>query len=429
MSQTNSEFFHEKILPNGLRVLVHEMPYASSVTVEIKVKAGSRYEPIPGISHFLEHMIGEGSKNYPSPIDIIKAIKRFGGMKSFWTGLETVSYLIKVPFETKTFAFQFLKELLFNPLMTSEAIKREKKIILREYNEYINDPIRYTVDGMLPQHLWGKDNPLGRSSLGTKQSILAISRDALLDFHQKFYTPSNIVLSIAGNITKEEAFELSSTNFGDLPSSKVRNLKPPHNFYLPINRGVLIGKRNIGEAFIALGIVTDITFHDQSFPSLSILNSLIGDHMFNKFVYDASISYTAGFRPISVLFDHSTLTFFSQVSPKKVEKGIKLLVNEINRIEINDQVLQDAKNSTKSSLFLSFADTDDYADFIGMQKLLWDYVKSPKQFRQEINQASLEDVFKLKEKYINSKHSGLVILGPVKTSLQKKFNQIFSSME
>jgi predicted Zn-dependent peptidase len=192
---------------------------------------------------------------------------------------------------------------------------------------------------------------------------------------------------------------------------------------------VLIEKRNISEAFIALGIVTDITFHDQSFPSLSILNSLIGDHMFNKFVYNAGISYTAGFRPISVLFDHSTLTFFSQVSPKKVEKGIKLLVNEINRIEINDQVLQDAKNSTKSSLFLSFADTDDYADFIGMQKLLWDYVKSPKQFRQEINQASLEDVFKLKEKYINSKHSGLVILGPVKTSLQKKFNQIFRSMK
>lgn len=317
MSQIDAEFLQEKVLPNGLNILVHEMLYANSITVEIKIRAGSRYEPIPGLSHFLEHMIGEGSKNYPSPNDIRKAVKRCGGMSSFRTDREMVSYKIKLPSESKVFAFEFLKELLFYPLMAPEAIKRERKIILREYAEYIDDPTRYTMYGILPQHLWGKDDPLGRNVLGTKQSLLRISRNNLIEFHQKFYTPLNMVLSIAGNITKEEAFELSSTNFGELPPTKAQNEKTSYSFYLPTLRGVLIEKRNIHQVSIALGIVTDITFHDRDFSSLAVLNSLIGDQILDTFIYDVGISYTADFCPISVAPDHSMLVFFCQVSPKK----------------------------------------------------------------------------------------------------------------
>jgi len=424
-SPGTDKFLFRKVLGNGLRVLVHEMPYANSVTAEISIKAGSRYEPIPGISHFLEHMIYEGSKKYPSARDIYRVVKRFGGRTGATTSRERVTYNIKLPVESRIFAFEFLRDLLFNPLISPDAVARQKEIIIREKSEFIHDLGKY-VNDLLFCHLWGENHPLGRSTVGTEQSISRISREDLVNFHRKFYTPSNMVLSVAGNITKEEAFQLSSTGFENLPSAKTQNEKTPLIF--PNHRGILIEERKIQQSVIALGIVTDITFHDQNFPALSVLNSLIGNQIFFKFTHELGIAYTADFFPVTIFSDHSMLVLNCYVNPENTEKAFRLAVKNIKNAEINSQSLQEAKNGVKSSLFLQLADSDDYADFIGSQEVLYGAVKTPQQIKEAIDHVSLKDIRKLKREWISEEHSGAVILGPIKTSLQNKFNKILGLM-
>jgi predicted Zn-dependent peptidase len=401
------------------------MPYANSVTAEIFVKAGSRYEPIPGISHFLEHMIDEGSQNYPSPRDIRKIVKKHGAMTRFSTYKDYVSYRIKVPSEHKVFSFQFLKELLFNPLIAHEAIEKEKKIILREIAQLIDDTFQYTIYELLPRHIWGRDHPLGRSALGSKKSITSISRNDLVDFHQKFYTPSNIVLAVAGNVDADEVFELSERHFGDLLQT-TQEQKTSTIFNLPYNRGILVQKRNSQQSSIAISIATNITFPDNDFAALVVLNNLIGNQIFYKFIYDLGICYVADALPINVSTDNSELIFIVQVSPEKTEKAFKLLVNEMKNAEINNETLEEAKNDAKRILFLTISDTDEHTGFIGMQEILYGDVKSPQQMKMAVDHVSLEDVDRLKREWISEEHSGSVILGPVKTSLKKKLSNTWA---
>lgn len=428
MNQENPEFIRRKILANGLTILIHEMPQANSVTVRTVIRTGYSHGPkeAAGTAHFLEHMIFEGSKKYPSRKDIDQTVQKFGGDFNAFTSNEQTIYTVKIPSESKGFAFGFFREVLFHPLILPEAVEREREIIMREIDEGIDKSTEnYLLGVILQKHLLGKDHPLTWGYQEYREPNGRISPTDLSDWHRRFYTPSNIILIIAGNISAEEGLGLAEKHFGDLPySSEPPSTVPPVR--LSRKRDVRIIRKPHGKSTtIAIGFLTGILYHHPDCPALEILNNLIKRQVFDKFVYGLGISYSARTHPIEISTNYSQLTVCVQVGTKRTEQAVAALINQINELKITPETLQAAKNTTKAEWFLDMADSDDYVDFIEIQDLYSGIVKSPQQIKAEIDAVSIEDVLRLKRKWLTPEYAAMVVRGRIPSSLKKKINAMF----
>src|SRR5713101_821584 len=187
------------ILPNGVRVVTEHMPHVRSVSVGIWIGTGSREEAPheAGISHFIEHMVFKGTKNR-SAEQIARSVDSIGGGLDAFTSKELVSYNVKVLDEHLPEAFDVVADLVRNPRFDPADIDKEKGVIIEEIKMEVDSP-EYLIHEIFSSNFW-KGHSLGRPILGTKQTIRGFDRDKIERYYRQFYTPSNILVTAAGNL-------------------------------------------------------------------------------------------------------------------------------------------------------------------------------------------------------------------------------------
>lgn len=416
-----NSFVYKKKLPNGLKVLVHEMPWAQSVSIRLLISAGPRWEDSKtnGIAHFLEHMLLEGSQKYPSARELGKTISNLGGTYSAYTNKEYVMYQIKVPTKYASSATEIIREFVFNPIMDKAAVLKEKGIIKSELKRSNDDPNSHSWD-LIREFAW-KGHILGEKTLGTFNSIKRINRNDLVKYHQNFYCSNNAILVIAGNIDKEKALKLVSENFGDLKPQlklKLTNTLPKFN---KEKSKIFIENKKLEEThFFIVFSTKGKGENSQELPKIQILSQLLGREIFYKLVYGLGISYSAFSYPYLVLND-GLLVVGAGVHPEKTEEAINIMIDEISNLKITKESFFEAKESLKGNLTLDIADTDEYAHFIGEQELYTGKIKSPEEIRSIIDGITLESINKLRKTIITNKNSALIVLGPISKNKLKKF--------
>ena len=192
--------FQKTTLDNGLRVVTCEMPHTRSVSISVFIGVGSRYESTEraGVSHFVEHMVFKGTTRRPAPGEISAIIEATGGLLNAGTEQEMTVFWCKVAEPHFQDSLDLLIDMLRDSLLDPEGIEKERMVVLDELG-LINDNPGSKVDALTDQMLW-PDHPLGRDIGGTKESVAGITRDMLLEHIERYYTPSNTVVSVASNI-------------------------------------------------------------------------------------------------------------------------------------------------------------------------------------------------------------------------------------
>ena len=182
-------------LPNGLTIIYNEKK-RDSVVVEVMIKVGSNNEAVDkqGLSHFLEHMLFEGTKRFPTSKELATHLENTGGISGAWTNKENVIYYVKVPKWHLEVAFEYLSEILFNSTLSKEAVEKEKKIIQEELNRK-NDNVEVQIFDEWFEWAWGKDQTLGRSTIGNKETINRVTKAKLKNYLDFFYF--NVMLLFA----------------------------------------------------------------------------------------------------------------------------------------------------------------------------------------------------------------------------------------
>ena len=202
-------------LTNGVRVISEEMPHVRSVSLGVWIRTGSRRETSEenGISHFIEHMVFKGTKNR-SAEEIARSVDSIGGGLDAFTAKEMVSYNTKVLDEHLPLAFDVLADMVRNPLFREEDIEKEKGVILEELKMEVDNP-EYLLHDIFSSNFW-KDHPLGKPILGTKDTVRAFDRRMIGDYYRRYYSPSNILITAAGNLNHERLVDLARQHFEDL---------------------------------------------------------------------------------------------------------------------------------------------------------------------------------------------------------------------
>ena len=205
--------FRSHTLENGLEVVAECNDEAYSTALGFFVKTGSRDEtdPVAGVSHFLEHMAFKGTPSRTAD-DVNREFDEMGAHYNACTGEENTIYYAAVLPEYQHRAVELLGDIM-RPSLREEDFQTEKQVIVEEIHMYEDVP-PFGADDKCKAAYFGT-HPLARSILGTVQSINDLKVEAMRDYFQHRYCPSNIALVGAGRVDFDAMVETAQRVCGD----------------------------------------------------------------------------------------------------------------------------------------------------------------------------------------------------------------------
>ena len=219
--------FHEARLANGLQIITEINPGVHSVGLSFFVKTGSRDETdeIAGVSHFLEHMAFKGNEQFQAD-DVNRIFDEVGAKYNAATGEEVTMFYAAVLPEYLERTMELLSALIRPSLRTTD-FDLEKNVILEEIGMYDDMPGYVAYDKVMHRHFAG--HPLGRSVLGTRETISPLAADQMRAYHAQRYTAGNIVLAVTGHTAWETVRGLAEKYCASWPAGNPgRTVTAPH---------------------------------------------------------------------------------------------------------------------------------------------------------------------------------------------------------
>ena len=198
-TQVATSNYNKTVLSNGIRVVSESIPHVKSVSLGVWVDVGSRDESDldNGITHFIEHMVFKGTGKR-SAREIAEFVEDIGGYLNAFKTKENTCFYVRVLSEHLKEGVEILADIVQNPTFDKREIEKEKKVVYEEikdveddFEDYIGDLLEYQI-----YH----PHPLGLPIIGTRETVSGFTREKLFEHLRKFYNPSNIVVSAAGNL-------------------------------------------------------------------------------------------------------------------------------------------------------------------------------------------------------------------------------------
>ena len=199
---------------NGLRVVCVEMPHLHAAELAIYLKVGGRNDPPgkSGLSHFLEHMLFRGTRDFASSLEIENAFEAIGGAPNAATDAESTCYYSRVHPDHVHRGMEIFASMLLWPQL--EGLEIEKRIILEEAREDLNEQgEEINPDTIISRLLWPR-HPLGLPTIGTSESIAGMSCHDMESHLAAFYRPNRAVVVVSGPVRSHEVFASAEDVFG-----------------------------------------------------------------------------------------------------------------------------------------------------------------------------------------------------------------------
>lgn len=221
---TSEQAIIRHTLPNGLRVVVLELPHVHTLELGVFVQAGPRFEHKrdQGISHFTEHMLFKGTRNRPGTFRLHAEVERLGTPIQALTGRDHCQYAFTLPPRNLPRALALFADIIAHP--SFDGIETERQIILEEL---LGDRNEAGEDVNLDNHaralLW-PEVPVSTPIVGNEANVRRFSQQDLFRHHARHYTGSSMLLYFVGAIRADEALALAEQHFGQLPSGEVLTL-------------------------------------------------------------------------------------------------------------------------------------------------------------------------------------------------------------
>ena len=399
-------------LPNGVRVITERMRNVRSVSVGVWIGTGSREEQPHelGISHFVEHMVFKGTKNR-SAEEIARSVDSIGGGLDAFTSKELVSYNVKVLDEHLPEAFDVVADLVRNPLFEKKDIEKEKGVILEELKMEVDNP-EYLIHEIFQRNFW-KGHALGLPILGTKRTIRSFDRDTVERYYRQYYTPSNILITAAGNLTHKQMLHLAEERFADLKRTKLTPVVHEPQPHAPL---IFRNKSSLEQVHVYLGVPSIPMPHESRFACY-ILNAILGGGMSSRLFQNIrekqGLAYTV-YSELAMYRDAGCMLIYAGTSLKSARKVIESIVHELREISehlATPEEMRRAKDHLKGSFVLGLESTSSRMMSLARQELYFKRFFSLDEMLNRIEAVQPEEVQKLAEQFFDPQRMAVAMLG------------------
>ncbi|NQT06042.1 MAG: insulinase family protein [Candidatus Omnitrophica bacterium] len=413
--------YHKTVLPNGLRVMIVDMPHMESVSLGIWIGTGGRYENMQnaGISHFLEHMVFKGTETRSNKV-LKESIEGIGGSLNGFTGEEATCYFVKVPKKFTELGLDVLSDMAINPKLSAKEIDREREVIFEEIKMYKDRPDHY-VHQLLCELMW-PNHPLGMPLVGTEKILEKIDKTRLLEYKERFYRPENIVICVCGQIEEEVFIKYVKKHLSRLEKGmphrykkfQSRQKKRQHNFY----------KKDIEQMHLNIGFHNVSRFHTDKYTS-SLLNIILGGNMSSRLFHEVrekkGLAYDIS-ASVKHYSDTGAFIIGAGVDSKKLKKAIEVIMKELKKIKktrVQSGEFQRAKDFYKGQLCMALDDTLNRMLWMGDKLIAKDINYNTDEIIDSINMVTPDMVMELAKKIFRPNNMNISLVGPISKKDQR----------
>ncbi len=358
-------------LSNGIKIVSEFTPHYKSFSMGFWFNVGSRDENLSenGISHFIEHMFFKGTIKRTSK-QITDAIESSGGYINAFTSKEQICIYVRGLEEYFEKYFDVLSDMIQNPLFKESHIRTEAGVVIEELNDIEDNPEELIFDKFETELF--KGNSLANPIIGTKENIKSFNSKSLIRFTKKYFTTSNLVISVSGSIEHEKILKLASSKINQLETGKPIKRKSLNKMF---SRDVFIQKE-INQIYTILGTDT-YGFNDKRRLNIKVLSTLLGENSGSKLFQAVREKHGMAYQINTFLnsyVDVSSFGIFFSTNEANWEKANKIVMKQINEIKngkVSEKQIQQVKRYIKGSMILGLENTTNR--MMGMANSLFHY--------------------------------------------------------
>ena len=409
-----TESVHRKTtLENGVRILTKKMSHVRSVSMGVWVNVGARDESSEesGLSHFIEHMIFKGTKNRTG-FQIAKEFDAIGGQTNAYTSMEHTCYHARVldsHLETMT---EILSDIFLNSQFNERDVQSERPVILQEIGMVEDSPDEY-IHILAGNGFWG-DHPLGRSILGTRDNITGFSAQRIKNFFHRFYLPTQIVISAAGNLDHDRFVDFIGNAFQSVSTGD----KLPERVTPNSCANVSLNYRDLEQVHICLG-TQGLSITDPRRYAFSIMNTILGGNMSSRMFQEIREKRGLAYAVYTFILSHIDAGMFgvyAGVAPDKALESIELILKELRTLKstpVDASELRGAKEFMKGNLLLASDSVDNQMVRLAQNEIHFDRYVPLQEILDRVESVTVDDIMELAQTLFQKDQLVLTLLGPV----------------
>jgi zinc protease len=409
----------EKVLPNGLKVLMKEVHKAPVVTFQIWYNVGSRNECLgkTGMSHMLEHMMFKGTKKH-GPKTFSQIVQRNGGNDNAFTSRDYTAYFETFAADRIGISLDLESDRMQGLLLDPRELQSEREVVKEERRmRYEDDPVNTMEEQMMSVAF--SAHPYQWPVIGWMSDINSFTRDDLYKHYRAYYVPNNATIVVVGDFDTAALLPRIEKYFGrmrrgpDVPA--VSAAEPPQRG----ERRVMVKKQAELPAVFA-GYKTPTLKHPDSY-ALEVLQGILSSgkssRLYRSLIYEKQLALYAGGEYDNVSKDPNLFIAYAGVMPGKTTEEVeKALYAEIGRLKtepVTDEELQKAKNQIEAHFIMGQDSIFYQAMLLGQFETVADW-KLLEKYVGAIRAVTREDVMRVAKEYFSEDNRTVGILIPVK---------------
>jgi predicted Zn-dependent peptidase len=405
-----------KELPGGLRIFSEPLSEATSVSLGVWIRAGSRDErdEVAGITHLMEHMLFKGTPSM-NALGIAEAFESIGAQENAATGEEyTVLYARFLP-EHLERALDIMSDMVLRPTLVD--LEREREVIVEEIRMYEDRP-----DQLADEYLSGlifHGDPLGRPIIGSVETVRGVDHDTLKRFHDHTYTAPNVFVVGAGKLDGEAFERIVEEKLSGLPEGMpferaAQIERPESRFFYKF--------KETEQYHVAMGSLGIPASSDDRF-AMSALNNVLGGGMSSRLFQEvrekrglayAVYSYHQGYS------DAGAAKMYVGSTTGNVEEAVKVIAEQLDVIReepVGEEELHRTREQLKSSTILALESTAARMTRIGRSLITNAELLTPEEIAARIDAVTAEDLQRLANDHLKLENMYLSAVGPEELDL------------
>jgi predicted Zn-dependent peptidase len=398
-------------LSNGMIVASDSMSDVESVSVNLLVRVGSRYEAIHinGISHFLEHMAFKGTKTR-SALEIAQMFDFIGGDFNAYTTREYTVYTAKILKNDVGVALDIISDIIQNSLYSSEEISKELGVICQEIAASNDTPDDIVFDYFQQQCY--PNQAIGRSILGTPDIISKFNKNTFIQYVNEHYFAGNMILSVAGNIEHEQIMDLANNFFGNISPNSVKNYKKAN--YVG---GKAIVEKDLEQVQFLLGFEGFAYVSDNFIPA-QLLSVIFGGGMSSRLFQEVrekrGLAYSVSSFNSSYQ-DSGLFCIYAATSEQHINDLYQIINQQLLLLSANieEGELTRAKNQFKASILMSKESTSYRSSDLARNLAIYGRVISKEEIIRRIDNVTTLQLANLAATITSGPKQTLALLGEV----------------
>jgi zinc protease len=430
----NLDYKPEKLQPlkidaNGLKLYIKSDKTLPIIKITAFIKTGKVYEPNDkvGLGTLLFELLREGGTQKYKSEDIDKKLEYLGAEINATINNEDGSvsmYCHKKDFDE---VFDIFVDILTNPAFEIEKFNLKKMEIIEMIKRRNDEPSKQATREAL-RMFFGKDHPYGRRP--EIENIEKITVDDLKEFHKKFFTSKNIILSVSGDFDEKEMFTRISKELAKIPATtpNIDEIKEPE---IATGKKIYVIDKPLRQAFIVI-LHKGIKRHDEREFPLSVLMEYMGggiqSRLGNEIRSKRGLAYSV-YQYFSKRDKSGFIMTYLGTKPESVGEAIENVLNELQKAK-NGVIDEKEFEMAKSQLINSFVFRFENVSSLLNEKASYDIFSYPDdylyKYTEKINSVNINDVKKMAENFYDLNNYLIFIVGDYKkfSSNLNKFGDV-----